>query len=216
MMVLKRIPVLTLNAVLVSISAFYLLSPTVYAYFSEVSMSYSGVPKWFAATAPARMTARIFDGYNANTPRAQRFQAQLSCFLSGTAGRHGRGCEHELAEGQTVAGPPTLKLASGQYVARFEFSSNAACAAGQARVEVVTAGRFGRVLADYAGPVAPGDRIELPFRLKVMDAALGAVEFRATGMGPCVLLTRVGWTAASAPDSDWTSRVTPRRRERSR
>ena len=42
--------------VLAVLSVFYLLSPTVYAYFSEVGVTYMHAPKWFATTAPASAT----------------------------------------------------------------------------------------------------------------------------------------------------------------
>jgi len=211
----RRIHAVALNAALAGVAVFYMFSPTVYAYFSEVSMVYSHVPEWFAATAPAHLTARIFDRYNANAPRAVRFRQTLSCFLVGPARRGPSGCTHALGYGETVSGPPMLKITSGQYVARFEFSSSASCV-GPVRVEVLTAGRFGRVLAGYSGPVPPDGRVELPFRLRLMAAALGTVEFRATGLGQCAELARADWREASDVERAWASPVTPDRRAPSR
>ena len=183
-----------LNAVLVTVSSFYVFSPTIFAYVSEVSMTYSHVPTWFAATAPARMTASLFGGYNATAPRAARFRRRLSCFLTDDGATRNRDCTHELRNGQSVSGPQNLKITSGLYSAHFDFSKNDLCSAGEARLQVIAVGRFGRVLADYGGRIEPGKSIELPFRLGLMDAALAAVEFRAIGVSDCVLLTAVTWT----------------------
>jgi len=189
-----------LNAVLATIAAFYILAPTVYGYFSEVSLSYANVPRWFAATPPARITARIFDRYNEHAPRAERFNRQLTCFLADSGGAVRRpGCLHELRAGQGAAGPRLLKIPSGRYVARFDFSSVGNCADGEARLEVVTTGRFGRLLARYHSRLLSGDHIELPFHLRVMDAAFGAVEFRAAGDSGCIVLSRVDWLDARDP-----------------
>jgi hypothetical protein len=206
----RRIHAVALNVVLGGLAAFYLFSPTVYAYFSEVSMVYSHVPAWFASTPPAHLTARIFDRYNVNAPRALRFQQKLSCFLIGPADRGQFGCTHALGNGATVSGPTFLKIPSGQYVARFEFSSNTTCN-GPVRIDVLAAGRFGHLLADYSGPIPPDRRIELPFRLRMMAAALGTVEFRVTGLGECAVLTRADWREASAAERSWASPVTPDR-----
>jgi hypothetical protein len=189
-----RVHALLLNAVLVVGSAFYLLSPGVYAYFSEAGMSYSRVPKWFAATPPARITARVFDRYNAHAPRASRFNRQLACYLQDVEARRGPGCTHAVGRGQSVHGPNSLRMASGQYAAHFGFADSETCSGGDARLEVVTTGRFGRVLAEYAGRLMPGARVDLPFHLKSLDAALAPVEFRVTGLGGCVLLSHVDWT----------------------
>jgi hypothetical protein len=89
-----------------------------------------------------------------------------------------------------------LKISSGRYVAHFEFSDDDACSTGEARLQVVTTGRFGRILADFTGRIVPGERINLPFQLKLMDAALGALEFRVSGVDKCVLLRRIDWTNA--------------------
>jgi hypothetical protein len=183
-----------LNIALVALSTFYFLAPTVYTFFSEAQLSYANVPKWFATTEPARITAMFFDRYNATAPRAARFQRQLSCFLIDEGATRLPGCLHEIKTGQVVHGPPLLKIASGGYVAHFEFSENNVCSDGVVRLQVATAGKFGRVLADYSGHITPGQVIDLPFQLKLMDAALGAVEFRATSLDRCVLLKRAGWT----------------------
>jgi hypothetical protein len=191
----RRLLAVVLNIVVVAVSVFYLLAPTVYTFFSEAQLSYSRVPKWFAATAPARITARFFDRYNATAPRAERFQRQLSCFLADEGATRRAGCLHEIRRGNVVSGPTMMKIASGQYVAYFEFGESDACSGGgEVQLQVRTPGRFGRVLADFSGPVTPGQRIELPFQLKLMDAALSAVEFRVVGVDRCVLLRRVAWT----------------------
>jgi len=186
-----------LKAVLVAISAFYFLAPALFAYVSEVSMSYSKVPKWFATTAPAWITARVFRDYNANAPRAARFRQHLTCFLADDGARRGAGCTHEIRTGQSVHGPQDLKIASASYSVRFAFLGNAACGSGRTRLQVATVGRFGRVLADYDGVVEPGRQVELPFRLPLMDAALAPVEFKATGLSGCVLLATADWNRTS-------------------
>jgi hypothetical protein len=191
----RRLLAIVLNVVVLAAAVFYLLAPTVYTFFSEAQLSYSRVPTWFAATAPARITARFFDRYNATAPRAERFQRQLSCFLADDGATRRAGCLHEIRRGQAVSGPTLLKIASGQYAAYFEFGNSDACSGGgEVQLQVRTPGRFGRVLADFSGRVAPGVRVELPFQLKLMDAALSAVEFRAVGIDGCVLLLRAGWT----------------------
>ncbi|MEO8678826.1 MAG: hypothetical protein ABI665_07260 [Vicinamibacterales bacterium] len=206
----RAIHAVVLNLALVAGAAFYLLSPTVYAYFSEVSMSYSRVPAWFAATAPASMTARIFARYNAGSPIAARFRKRLPCYLVDAGARQNQDCAHDIGRGQLVYGPPNFKIPSGRYVAWFGFSRDEACAAGEVRLEVDTkwwsdsgggpsGGRFRKTLATYAGRIEPGDRIELPFTLKLVDAALGAVEFRAVGVSDCVLLSRIELNEIPAP-----------------
>jgi hypothetical protein len=185
---------MVLQTFLIAASFFYLLSPTIFAYVSEVSMSYSHVPRWFAATAPARITARIFDQYNANPPRAARFRQHLTCFLADDGAKRNAGCTHEIRSGQGVHGPQDLEIASGAYTARFAFLGNAGCASGNARIQVATTGRFGRVLADSEIRIDAGRQVELPFRLPLMDAALAPVEFSATGVSGCVLLAAVDWT----------------------
>jgi hypothetical protein len=187
-----------LNAVLAAVSAFYLLSPTIFAYVSEVTMSYSRVPKWLATTTPASITVRIFDRYNANAPRAARFKPHLSCFLIDSGATRNSDCTHEIRGGQSVDGPPDLKIASGLYAAHFAFRGSDVCPSGNARLQVVTTARFGRVLADYSGQIDAGQRIELPFRLTRTDAAFAAVEFRTIGLSGCVLLESIDWTLMPA------------------
>src|SRR5262249_15427338 len=77
---------IALDIALAAVSVFYLFAATVYTFFSEAQLSYSKSPRWFASTAPARMTAQFFDRYNASAPRAARFQRQLSCFLADEGG----------------------------------------------------------------------------------------------------------------------------------
>jgi hypothetical protein len=194
----RATPALAMSVALAVLAVFYLASPTVYAYFSEVGMSYSLVPKWFASTRAAAVTARMFDSYNVNAPRAVRFRRQLPCFMEDQGSLRKPGCLHELHAGQTTFGPYSLKIASGMYVARFEFARLTDCDGGEARLEVATTGRFGRVLASYSGRIAPDDRIQLPFHLRVMDAALSPLEFRASGVSGCVVLSRADWTDAPA------------------
>ncbi len=194
-----------LNAALVAVAMFYLPSPAVYAYFSEVSMTYSRVPEWFARTPPAILTERIFSRYNGDSPVASRVRQHIPCYLADAGAKENRDCSHVIGLGQIVYGPPNLKLTSGRYVARFEFSRDDVCAYGEAHLEVdtgrrsdsggaLTLSRRGIVLAAYTGPVAPGDRIELPFTLKLVDAALGAVEFKAVGLSSCVVLSQLELT----------------------
>jgi hypothetical protein len=196
----RAVPAAALNFAFALVAVFYLASPTVYAYFSEVGMTYSRVPKWFATTRAASVTARMFDAYNVRAPRAVRFQRQLTCFMADDGSRRRPGCLHELRETQATYGPPTLKIPSGMYLARFEFSGLGACDGGEARLDVATTGRFGRILASYSGHMAPGDHFELPFHLRVMDAALAPLEFRATGLSGCVVLSRVDWTDSGRSD----------------
>jgi len=195
-----RFATLVLNGVLVAGSTFYLLSPTVYTFFSEAQLSYSYVPKWFAATPPARIVATFFDSYNLNAPRAARFRRQMSCFVTDDGATRRPGCLHEIGAGQSLHGPTMLKVASGRYVAHFEFSDSDVCAVGAARLQVATTGRFRHVLADFIARITPGTRIDLPFQLKLMDAALGAVEFRVSGLDKCVLLARIDLTTLAGAD----------------
>jgi hypothetical protein len=210
MMRKRAIHGVVLDLALVAGAIGYLVSPTVYGYFSEVSMSYSQVPEWLGETPPARMTERMFARYNADSPVAARVRKRLPCYLVPDGATEHPDCTYEVGSGQAVYGPTNLKITSGRYVARFEFSDDV-CSAGEARLEVNTERwndsgdgglkRFGRVLATYTGRIEPGDRIELPFTLKLMDAALGAVEFRVHGLSDCVLLSRVELSelAAIAP-----------------
>jgi hypothetical protein len=186
---------LVLNIVLGVTSLFYLFAPAVYAYFSEVGMSYSRVPKWFAATPPAGITARIFDRYNLHAPRAASFRAHLSCYLREDGGR--AECAHALTAGRTFEGPESLRVPSGWYEVRFGFSGNDRCPRGEARLQVTTAGRFGRVLREHTGRIEPGTSVEMLFHLKPLEAALNTVEFRATGISGCVILDSVDWTEQS-------------------
>lgn len=193
-MKIRTLLAIALDIVLIAVSIFYLLAPTVYTFFSEAQLSYSKSPKWFASTAPARITARFFDRYNATAPRAARFQRQLSCFLTDEGASRRAGCLHEIRAGDVVFGPPLLKTASGHYQAYFAFSETADCSGGSARLQVLTPGRYGRVLAEFTGSIAPGMRLDLPFQLKLMDAALSPLEFRVSGVDGCVVLERAGWT----------------------
>jgi hypothetical protein len=188
---------ISLDIALAAVAVFYLLAPTVYTFFSEAQLSYSKSPRWFASTAPARLTAQFFDRYNASAPRAARFQRQLSCFLADEGASRRAGCLHEIRARDAVYGPPLLKIASGHYVASFAFSETAACSGGSAHLQVLTPGRYGRVLAEYSGSFASGQTIELPFQLKLMDAALSPLEFRVSGLDGCLVLQRAGWTDAA-------------------
>ena len=194
-----------LNLALVAGAAFYLFSPTVYAYFSEVSMTYSRVPEWFATTVPATITERIFARYNAGSPVAARLRMRLPCYLADAGARFNPDCSHEVGTGQLVYGPANLKLARGSYVARFEFSRDDVCAIGEAYIKVdtvrrsdsggqLTMARLGKALATYTGRIEPGDRIELPFTLPLTDAALGAIEFTMVGLSSCIVLSRIELT----------------------
>jgi hypothetical protein len=201
--VIKRaIHAVVLNVSLVLGAGFYFLAPTVYAFFSEVSMTYSLAPASFARSLPARLTARLFDRYDVNSPIADRFRRRFVCYLVDQGATRDPDCMHEIRRGQTVHGPPELRIASGTYLARFGFYRNDVCSAGQAQIHIATVGRFGRVLASYAGRIEPGDRIDLPFTLRVMDAALGPVEFRIVGESDCVLLSRVELSEISLPLAD--------------
>jgi len=192
----RRLQAVATDTALALLAAFYLFAPTVYAYFSEVGMSYAHVPKWFAATPPAALTARIFSDYNSRAPRAVRFQRQLACFLRDVGSKRKPGCMHELHAGQSATGPDTLKIAAGRYVARFDFAGLDGCDIGETRLEVTADGRFGRVLARYTGTIRPGDHLELPFHVRMMEAALAPIEFRVDGLSGCVVLGHVDWAPA--------------------
>jgi hypothetical protein len=181
---------------LVLASLFYALSPTVYAYFSEIWMEYSLVPAALARTPAAVATARYFDAYNANAPRAQAFQRELSCYLAGEHGAAPSGCVVEVQPGARVQGPPDLKISSGRYIGVFAFASNDHCGGGDARIEIDVDGRFGRVLNSLESTIRPGEKLEIPFHVRLMDAALGTVSFRISGESGCVLLTRATWRRA--------------------
>jgi hypothetical protein len=185
-----------LSAALIVASIFFLFAPVVYAYFSEVSLSYSRVPAWFARTVPARVTASLFSRYNVDSPVAARLHRRATCYFIDEGAIRGPRCTHEVRRGQAAYGPEGLKLAPGMYVAGFELSGSAGCStAGTADFEVATAGRFGAALARHRpSDVRPGDRVEVPFVLDGMDAAFGNVEFKVTGVSDCVLLLRVDWS----------------------
>ena len=193
----RTIHAVVLHVALVAASLFYVFAPMVYAYFSEVTLSYSRVPAWFARTVPARVTASVFSRYNVGSPIAARLQRRASCYFVDEGATPGARCTHAVRRGQATYGPPGLKLGAGMYVAGFEFSVSAGCSTGTADFDVATAGRFGNVLAHYRTEVRPGDRVELPFRLGQMDAAFGDVQFKVTGVSDCVLLLRVDWTTIS-------------------
>jgi hypothetical protein len=196
----RAIVAAAVNLVLAAGSVFYLLAPTVYTFDDEAQLSYAWSPRWFASTAPARVTAQFFDRYNASAPRAAQFQQRLSCFLTDARASRRTGCLHELRAGDSVSGPPLLKIASGRYLAYFSFATTNACRKGLANLQVRTPGRFGRVLADFSGPLAAGQRLELPFQLQLMDAALSPLEFRVSGLDGCVVLEQAGWTEVPTGD----------------
>jgi hypothetical protein len=85
-------------------------------------------------------------------------------------------------------------VSSGWYEVRFGFSENAGCSSGDVRLQVATTGRFGRVLRERVGRIDPSTRVEMLFHLTDIDAALAALEFRATGVSGCVILSSVDWT----------------------
>jgi hypothetical protein len=180
-----------IGAALAAASLFYLGAPTVYAYFSEVRLSYSRVPAWFIRTAPARLTASLFANYNDDSPLAARFRTSASCVLTDAGARRLPGCLHEIRTDGRVYGPAALKLSPGQYLARFAFSEGNSCGGGTARLEVVATGRFGKRLAGYSGPVTPPERIDVPFTVRPVDAGFSDIQFAATGMTGCVVLRRL-------------------------
>jgi hypothetical protein len=188
---IRRAAAIALSAVLVATAVFYLLAPTVYAYVSEVYMSYAYVPKWFAATPPARMAATLFDGYNAGGPREATFRRRLACYLVDGGSRTLGDCSHEIPAGAGVSGPPDFKLSAGLYVASLEFGETDRCGSGTVRLGIVDAGRFGRTLTSYEGRIDPGKRIVLPIRVAIMDAALDVVDVRLSVSDGCVVLKTV-------------------------
>ena len=200
-----------LSAALVVASVFFLFAPVVYAYFSEVTLSYSHVPAWFARTVPARVTASLFSRYNADSPIAAQLHRRATCYFIDEGATPGPRCTHEVRRGQSAHGPAGLKLAAGTYVAGFDVSGSPGCStAGTADFDVATTGRFGNALARHRpSDVRPGDRVEVPFVLGPLDAAFGNVEFRVTGVSDCVLLLRVDWSTidpGAAPQSPRTFR----------
>jgi hypothetical protein len=102
-------------------------------------------------------------------------------------------CSFELRPGTSVTGPHDLKMSSGRYQAEFSFSSDPRCGEGDVRIEIALDGRFGRLLSRFDSRVHPGETLDLPFRLRVMDAALGTVVFRLDGDSDCVLLSKATW-----------------------
>jgi len=182
-----------LYAALLAASVFYFCAPVVYAYFSEVTLSYAHVPRWFARTVPARVTAYVFSRYNVGSPIAARLSWRASCELVDEGATRRPGCAHEIRTGDVAYGPPGLKLAPGRYLAGFQFSGSRECAGGTADLLVATIGRFGNLQARYRAVIEPGARIEVPFTLNMMDAALGNVRFTVVGVSQCVVLFRLGW-----------------------
>src|SRR5947207_12622922 len=91
-----------LNLLLVAGATFYFFAPTVYAYFSEVRMTYSRVPASFARTMPARVTARIFAQYNVHSPVAARLRSRAQCYLVDDGATRKADCAHEVGAGQSV------------------------------------------------------------------------------------------------------------------
>lgn len=184
---------------LVAASAFYVVAPTVFAYVGEVMMTYSYVPQGFARSPQTRVTARLFADYNARDPRTPRLKRSLPCLLVDRGAKENPQCAHELRPGDSISGPSNLWIPRGVYSAEFDYSQNPGCRGGEAELQVATAGRFGQVLADFTGRMEGSGRIDLPFRLHLMDAALAPVEFRVTGRSGCVLLTWITWRDIPQP-----------------
>jgi hypothetical protein len=178
--------------VLVGVALFYLGAPTVYAYFSEVRLSYGRVPAWFIRTLPARATTRIFADYNDESPLSARFRRDASCTLADAGARRMPGCQHEIRAGGRASGPAALKLAPGVYLARFVFSKAESCTdGGEVLLEVAATGRFGKRLAGYVGRITPPERIDVPFTVKPIDAGFSDIQFAAIGSAGCVVLRRL-------------------------
>jgi len=181
-----------ISAALVAAALFYLGAPAVYAYFSEVRLSYSRVPAWFVKTAPARLTAAVFATYNDDSPLAARFRTRASCALADDGAGRLPGCLHEIRAGSRVSGPPALKLSPGLYLARFEFAEAESCTGGgEAHLEVAATGRFGRLLASFAAGIRPPERVDVPFTVKPLDAGFSDIRFDAAGSTGCVVLRRL-------------------------
>jgi hypothetical protein len=181
-----------ISAALAAVGLFYLGAPTVYAYFSEVRLSYVRAPAWVIRTLPARATTRIFASYNDSSPLAARFRLRASCTLADDGARPMPGCAHEIPAGGGVSGPAALKLSPGAYVARFAFAEAESCTGGgEARLEVTATGRFGRRLAGYAGRITPPERIDVPFTIKPIDAGFSDIQFAARGSAGCLVLRRL-------------------------
>jgi hypothetical protein len=190
----RAIHLLVLDLALVAATGFYLLAPTVYAYVSEVSMSYALLPPSLAATLPARLTERLYGRYNIKSPVAARLRLEGICHLTDEGAKRDPGCRHEVANGESAVGPSELKLAAGSYAAHFDFSGNDVCADGEAELAVETMGPFARVLARSVNRIQAGQRFDVPFTLTLRDASFGPIEFRVSGRSGCVLLSRLDWS----------------------
>jgi len=184
---------IAISAALTAAALFYLGAPTVYAYFSEARLSYARVvPGWFIRTAPARLTARLFAHYSAESPLAARFRTRGTCVFDDDGARRMPGCLHELSRGGRAYGPAALKLSPGRYLARFAFAEGESCTGGgEAHLEVTATGRFGRPLASYSGGVKPPERIDVPFTVRPLDAGFSDIQFAATGLTGCAVLRRL-------------------------
>jgi hypothetical protein len=181
-----------ISAALAAAALFYLGAPTVYAYFSEVRLSYARGPAWIIRTLPARATTRIFAEYNHDSPLAARFRVRASCTLADDGARRMPGCAHEIRAGGRVSGPAALKLSPGVYLARFAFSEAESCTdGGEARLEVTATGRFGKLLAGYGGRIIPPERVDVPFTVKPIDAGFSDIQFAARGSAGCIVLRRL-------------------------
>jgi len=190
--VLKRAAhTFAISVALATASLFYICAPTVYAYFSEVRLSYSRVPAWFIRTAPARLTASLFAGYNEYSPLVARFRKRASCALTDDAARRLADCAHELTRGSRVYGPSALKLIPGSYVARFDFSATGSCTGGELRLGITATGRFGKLLASHSVRIQPPERIDVPFTVKPIDAGFSDIQFAAAGATGCFILRRL-------------------------
>jgi hypothetical protein len=190
--VLKRAAhTLAISVALAAAALFYICAPTVYAYFSEVRLSYSRVPAWFIRTEPARLTASLFADYNKDSPLVARFRRRASCALVDDAAQRLPDCAHELRDGSRVYGPSALKLTTGFYGARFEFSATASCTGGELRLGITATGRFGKLLASHSVRIQPPERVDVPFTVKPIDAGFSDIEFSAAGIAGCVVLRRL-------------------------
>jgi hypothetical protein len=181
-----------ISVALAAAALFYLCAPTVYAYFSEVRLSYSRVPAWLIRTIPARLTADLFADYSDNSPLAARFRQRGTCMLDDEGARRMPGCLHEIRRDGRAYGPAALKLSRGRYLARFEFVAGESCSGGgEARIEVAATGRFGKPLAGYAGAIQPPQRVDVPFTVKPIDAGFSDIRFTITGTAGCSILRRL-------------------------
>ena len=199
--VLKRaVHTFAISVVLATAALFYTCAPTVYAYFSEVRLSYSRVPDWFIKTAPARLTASLFADYSEYSPLVAGFRKRASCALTDDAARRLADCAHEVNSGSRVYGPSALKLIPGLYVARFEFSATESCTGGELRLGITATGRFGKLLASHSVRIQPPQRIDVPFTVKPIDAGFSDIEFSASGIAGCVVLRRLDFEGLN-PDT---------------